>query len=108
MYFAKDEEREGERRGRSIAPRHYCQVLLPLHSHITDKPFHATFTILFYFERYIFLDFIAVPPESAGEKRGGRRGRENARPTDRPTDVSRILFMFNDFHRDTEIHVIMS
>ncbi|KYQ51185.1 hypothetical protein ALC60_09650 [Trachymyrmex zeteki] len=30
MYFAKDGERE--RRGRSIVLRHYCQVLLPLHS----------------------------------------------------------------------------
>lgn len=29
------------------------------HGYMAAKPFHATFTILFYFERYIFLDFTA-------------------------------------------------
>lgn len=27
--------------------------------YMAARPFHATFTILFYFERYIFSDFIA-------------------------------------------------
>lgn len=39
------------------------RVLLPLQraGYTRSRPFHATFTILFYFERYISLDFIARP-----------------------------------------------
>lgn len=42
------------------------RVLLPLQraGYTPSRPFHATFTILFYFERYISLDFIARPVPS--------------------------------------------
>jgi len=98
--------REGRWEGRDVAaPSRCCQVLLPLQRrYITDKPFHATFTILFYFERYIFLDFIAAfrEREREREREGGReREKENTM-----LDWSRILFVFN--YMGTEIHAIIS
>jgi len=51
---------------------------------------------------YIFLDFITASRERERERGGG-----GGIYSDRSTDISRILFVFNDFHRDTEIHVII-
>jgi len=102
--------REGRKeRGRQTWSLHSAAALLPgtaaVARYITDKPFHATFTILFYFERYIFLDFIAPREREIGRQTDRQRERERERPSDRCVVNS---FLFNDFHRDIEIYVIMS
>lgn len=58
MYFAKD--RETRLLHRAVAPLPDTAAIA-LRCYMANQPFHATFTILFYFEGYIFLDFIVAP-----------------------------------------------
>lgn len=59
----EDQERRREQYGKCISRKTEilrCTAAVALR-YITARPFHATFTILFYFQRYISLDFIARP-----------------------------------------------